>query len=88
MYRDILAYRVLPVGGAFAMMDMNPNSESFKKIAGNAFAFAAAAAFKSTEPWIQEYIKTDLERELELCGFKSIGVAENSPRHRTVVAYK
>jgi len=67
------------------MMDMNPNSESFKKFAGNAFAFAA---FKSTEPWIKEYVNTDLERELALCGFKSIGVAENSPRHRTVVAYK
>lgn len=79
------AYRVLPVGGAFSLMDMNPRSAAFQRLASNPFAFAA---FKSTEPWIQQYVNTDLEHVLAKCGFRSVAVKENSPRHRTVVAYK
>jgi hypothetical protein len=30
----------------------------------------------------------DLEATLAACGFRDIGVLENSPRHRTVVAFK
>ena len=40
------------------------------------------------EPWIAEYVSMDLEQTLAQCGFRDIGVLENSPRHRTVVAYK
>ncbi len=85
--RDILAeaYRILPPGGAFALMDMNPQSPFFQRFASNPFAFAA---FKSTEPWIQEYAETDLERAMRSVGFRNIAVRPNSPRHRTVVAYK
>jgi len=78
-------YRILPSGGAFALMDMDPNSSIFRKIASNPFAFTA---FKSTEPWIQEYISMDLVKTLERSGFSNIQVKSNSPRHRTVVGFK
>ena len=79
------AYSILPSGGALSLMDMNPKSDFFRKFAGNPFAFTA---FKSTEPWIQEYISMDLEKTLEESGFEEIEVMSNSPRHRTVVAFK
>ena len=66
-------------------MDMNPRSPVFQRFASNPFAFAA---FKATEPWIQEYVNADLELVLTQAGFKGVGVLENSPRHRTVVAFK
>jgi hypothetical protein len=66
-------------------MDMNPRSIFFQKFAANPFAFAA---FKSTEPWLNEYVTMDLEQTLVECGFRDVKVLENSPRHRTVVAYK
>jgi len=85
--RDILfeAYRILPRGGAIAIMDMNPDSTAFRRVSSNPFAFAA---FKSTEPWIQEYVSMDLYNTLRMCGFRDLEMMENSPRHRTVVAYK
>lgn len=79
------ALRILPSGGALSIMDMNPRSIFFQKFAANPFAFAA---FKSTEPWLNEYVTMDLEQTLVECGFKNVQVLENSPRHRTVVAFK
>eukprot|EP00600_Ochromonadales_sp_CCMP1393_P014469 CAMPEP_0174996534 /NCGR_PEP_ID=MMETSP0005-20121125/447_1 /TAXON_ID=420556 /ORGANISM="Ochromonas sp., Strain CCMP1393" /LENGTH=335 /DNA_ID=CAMNT_0016250951 /DNA_START=57 /DNA_END=1064 /DNA_ORIENTATION=+ len=85
--RDILleAYRILPSGGAFVMMDMNPESPAFQRISSNPFAFAA---FKSTEPWIQEYATLDLYSTMRECGFTDIDMLQNSPRHRTVIGFK
>lgn len=79
------AYRILPSGGALGIMDMDPFSASFLKLASNPFAFTA---FKSTEPWLNEYVRMDLYQVLVDCGFSSIQAKPNSPRHRTVVAYK
>ncbi len=79
------AHRVLEPGGAFAFMDMDPTSPGFQRIAQNPLLFAL---FKSTEPWLQEYATLDLEAELYAAGFSKVGVRENSPRHRTVVAFK
>lgn len=79
------ALRILPSGGALSIMDMNPRSIFFQKFAANPFAFAA---FKSTEPWLNEYVSMDLGQTLVECGFKNVQVLENSPRHRTVVAFK
>ena len=78
-------YNILPSGGVISIMDMNPDSKYFRKFAANPFAFAA---FKSTEPWIQEYVTMDLYKELNNVGFHHIEILENSPRHRTVVAFK
>ena len=84
---DILkeAYRLLPYGGAIALMDMDPNSANFRKFASNPFAFAA---FKSTEPWIKEYMEMDIENCMRSVGFEDIEIKSNSPRHRTIIAYK
>ncbi|KAJ1417415.1 S-adenosyl-L-methionine-dependent methyltransferase [Ochromonadaceae sp. CCMP2298] len=79
------AYRILPPNGAIAIMDMDPESPAFQRVAGNPFAFAA---FKSTEPWIREYMSLDLYATLRSCGFTDVRVLANSPRHRTVVAFK
>jgi len=86
-HREILreAYRILPPNGAIAIMDMDPESPAFQRVAGNPFAFAA---FKSTEPWIREYMSLDLYATLRSCGFTDVRVLANSPRHRTVVAFK
>jgi ubiquinone/menaquinone biosynthesis C-methylase UbiE len=79
------AYRILPSGGVFSFMDIDPESLFFQKFASNPIAFTA---FKSTEPWIQEYVSMDLVTTLKDCGYKSIQIRANSPRHRTVVAFK
>lgn len=79
------AYNVLKPGGVFAFMDMDPGSPAFQRVLKNPFAFAA---FKSTEPWLQEYVRLDLLQALKETGFSRIFVLANSPRHRTIVAYK
>jgi ubiquinone/menaquinone biosynthesis C-methylase UbiE len=79
------AHRVLEAGGCLSFMDMNPASSSFQRITNNPMLFAL---FKSTEPWLQEYVTLDLEAELLAAGFSKVGIRENSPRHRTVVAFK
>lgn len=79
------AHRVLMPGGALSFMDMNPSAPAFQRIGKNPMLFAL---FKSTEPWLQEYVTLDLEAELYAAGFSKVGFRENSPRHRTVVAFK
>lgn len=79
------AYRVLRPGGVLSFMDMNPGSEAFKRFAANTFAFQA---FRSTEPWLLEYMSLDLEPLLKESGFEDVSMIPNSPRHRTVVAIK
>lgn len=85
--RDIFqhAFDILTSGGVLTFMDINPKSEFFIKFAANAFAFSA---FKSTEPWIGDYVSMDLESTLKDVGFRDVYVLPNSPRHRTVIAYK
>lgn len=79
------AYKVLKPNGMISFMDMDPQSLFFQKFLTNPFAFAA---FKSTEPWIQEYVALDLIDVLKTIGFSRIEVKHNSPRHRTIVAIK
>ncbi|CAM9879814.1 unnamed protein product [Pylaiella littoralis] len=84
--RDIFreAYRVLRPGGAISFMDMNPRSPSFQNLARNPFSLAG---FKSSEPYLQDYISLDLGQELLAAGFRNPEVRSNSARHRTCVAY-
>ncbi len=79
------AHRVLRPGGVLTFMDMDPTSPAFQRIVNNPMLFAL---FKSTEPWLKEYVTLDLPSELQAEGFSRVDILSNSPRHRTVVAFK
>ncbi|KAF8061941.1 menG [Scenedesmus sp. PABB004] len=79
------AHRVLRPGGVLTIMEMDPAAPSFSRIFGNVFAFCA---FKSTEPWLIQYVTLDLHAAVAAAGFDAPRQASNSPRHRTVVAVK
>ncbi|MBV9385119.1 MAG: class I SAM-dependent methyltransferase [Chroococcidiopsidaceae cyanobacterium CP_BM_ER_R8_30] len=81
--RQILteARRLLRPGGYFALMDMNPKSETFIKMPPYVLTL-----LKSTEPYLDEYFSLDIERALVEAGFMTPDITCNSPRHRTVVA--
>lgn len=79
------AYRLLRPGGALAIMEMNPKSPAFQRIANNVMAFTA---FKSTEPYLDQYTSLDLHGQIAAQGFALSDEVECSPRHRTVVAIK
>lgn len=79
------ARRLLKPGGAFCMMDMDPFSAAFQRIYSSPFALAA---FKSTEPWLTEYVSLDALAAVADAGFvgASVRAAPCSPRHRAIVA--
>lgn len=77
------AYRLLPKGGYFAFMDMNPQSPVYKKMPRYVFTL-----LKSTEPYLDEYFTLDVEQELIKVGFQKPIITTISVRHRTVIAYK
>jgi SAM-dependent methyltransferase len=79
------ARRLLKPGGAVMMMDMDPFSPAFRRIYGNPFALAA---FKSTEPWLTEYVALDALAAVADAGFvgESVRAGACSPRHRAIVA--
>ncbi|KAF5829160.1 S-adenosyl-L-methionine-dependent methyltransferase [Dunaliella salina] len=79
------AHRLLRPGGCLSIMEMNPRSPAFGRIMGNPFAYTA---FKSTEPWLQEYITLDMHAAIQEVGFGRPVEKECTPRHRTVVAVK
>ena len=64
---------------------MNPGSPTFRRVLKNPVAYAV---FKSTEPYLIDYITLDLPAALRGAGFEQPRQMENSPRHRTVVAVK
>lgn len=64
---------------------MNPASDGFQRVFRNPFAYAA---FKSTEPWLMEYMSLDLPGTLHAAGFSQVLQAESTPRHWTIVATK
>ena len=78
-------FTILKNGCPLCIMDINPESEFFKKFRSNRFAFYG---FKSTEPHLEEYIEMDLVGKLKEAGFRDINVTANSPRHRTVTGWK
>lgn len=67
------------------MQEMDPTSESFRRIFGNPFAYVP---FKATEPWLTQYITTDLTRMLGDIGFETVKRASSTPRHFTLAAVK
>eukprot|EP00798_Chlamydomonas_sp_ICE-L_P012997 gene12997-5361_t len=79
------AQRLLRPGGVLSIMEMNPASPAFQRVLGNPFAFTA---FRSTEPWLEEYITLDLHAAIQEVGFSAPLQKLATPRHRTVVAVK
>jgi ubiquinone/menaquinone biosynthesis C-methylase UbiE len=79
------AWRVLRPGGTLAIMEMDPGSEAFRRVLSNPIPYAV---FKSTEPYLTEYVGLDLAAAIVGAGFAPPAQLANSPRHRTVVALK
>ncbi|CAM6102340.1 unnamed protein product [Calypogeia fissa] len=79
------AHRLLKVGGALAIMEMDPRSVHFQNMVKNVFAFTA---FKATEPWVDDYRTFPIEMAIVERGFSSPTQESCSPRHRTIVAHK
>ena len=75
------ARRLLRPGGYLAIMDMNPRSEVFERMPPYVFTL-----FKSTEPYLDQYLSLDLEQAFIEAGFSRPTVTANSPRHKTIVA--
>ena len=68
-----------------SLQEMDPASEGFQRIFANPMAFAA---FKSTEPWLLEYMALDLPAALQDAGFRSVLKSSSTPRHFTMIAVK
>jgi ubiquinone/menaquinone biosynthesis C-methylase UbiE len=75
------ARRLLKPGGHFAIMDMNPQSDTFAKMPPYVLTL-----LKSTEPYLDEYFSLDVHQGLQEAGFHAPTVTPNSPRHRTIIA--
>lgn len=75
------AKRLLRPGGYLTIMDMNPQSEVYKKMPPYILTL-----LKSTEPYMDQYFSLDIEQALVDAGFQTPSITPNSPRHRTVIA--
>ncbi|KAL4538267.1 hypothetical protein Ndes2526B_g03414 [Nannochloris sp. 'desiccata'] len=79
------AARVLKPGGALCVMEMNPASQIFQRVMQNPIPYTI---FKSTEPWLLEYVNMDMKTAMMDAGLMEPRQLENSPRHKSVVAIK
>ncbi|MBD2778492.1 class I SAM-dependent methyltransferase [Iningainema tapete] len=75
------ARRLLRPQGYLAIMDMNPQSEVYKKMPPY-----IKTLLKSTEPYFDEYFSLDIEQAIVGAGFHTPIITSNSPRHRTIIA--
>ena len=75
------ASRLLRPGGYLAIMDMNPQSEVYKKMPPYILTL-----LKSTEPYLDQYFTLDIEQALVEAGFHPPAITPVSPRHRAIVA--
>jgi len=79
------AYRKLKKGSVLCIMEMDPTTPAFQRVLSNAVPYVV---FKSTEPYLLDYVALDMEGELRAAGFADVVSTNNSPRHKTVVAVK
>ena len=75
------ACRLLRPGGYLTIMDMNPQSEVFKRMPPYVLTL-----LKSTEPYLDCYFALDMEQVFTEAGFTKPNITANSPRHRTIMA--
>ncbi len=76
-------YRLLPPGGCFAMMDIDPQAEFYQRIPAYVLTI-----LKSTEPYLDEYFSFDFQQALKDTGFQQIEITAHSKRYRAVLARK
>ena len=79
------AYRVLRPGGFIQIMEMDPSSAFFQRIASIPPAWAA---FRATEPWLASYACLDVTEAIKVAGFADVRDATCTPRHRAWVGKK
>ncbi|NJM98881.1 MAG: class I SAM-dependent methyltransferase [Phormidesmis sp. RL_2_1] len=77
------AYRLVRPGGHFAIMDMDPQSETFMKMPPYVLTL-----LKSTEPYLDQYFALDMSETFERAGFLTPRIVSSSPRHRAIVGQK
>lgn len=77
------AYRLVKPGGHFAIMDMNPQCETFTKMPPYILTL-----LKSTEPYLDQYFALDMAAAFQSAGFDAPRVVTNSPRHRSIIGQK
>jgi ubiquinone/menaquinone biosynthesis C-methylase UbiE len=77
------ANKLTKKGGYFCIMDMNPQSENYRKMPRYVFTL-----LKSTEPYLDEYFSLDMESIFVQCGFSTPKIISISPRHRAIIAQK
>ena len=74
------AHRILRPSGHLAIMDMNPQSDTFQKMPPYILTL-----LKSTEPYLDQYFALDINRTFAEAGFEQPTITINSPRHRTII---
>lgn len=79
------AFRLLRPGGCLSVMEMDPAAPAWARAISNPFAFAG---FRSTEPWLEEYMALDMPQAMRDAGFQGVVQRPCTPRHKTVVARK
>lgn len=75
------SFRLLRPGGTIAITDNSPKSKILQELPPVLFTL-----MKSTEPFLDEYYLTDLERVIKEAGFANVQTVLTDPRHRTVTA--
>ncbi|CAI9089257.1 OLC1v1023797C2 [Oldenlandia corymbosa var. corymbosa] len=75
------SFRLLRPGGTFALTDNSPKSKILQELSPVLFTL-----MKSTEPFLDEYYLTDVERVMREAGFVNVTTILTDPRHRTVTA--
>jgi ubiquinone/menaquinone biosynthesis C-methylase UbiE len=75
------ARRLLRPGGYLGIMDMNPQSEVYRKMPPYILTL-----LKSTEPYLDQYFSLDIQQALIDAGFEPPTISMVTPRHRAVIA--
>ena len=57
-------------------MDMDPTAPAFQRLANNVFAFTA---FKSTEPYLEEYAALNVQEVARRAGFSEVDTRQGPP---------
>jgi ubiquinone/menaquinone biosynthesis C-methylase UbiE len=73
--------RLLRPQGRIAIMDMNPQSQIYAKMPPYILTL-----LKSTEPYLDQYFSLDMAKVISDCGFSSMSITCNTPRHRVILA--